>query len=117
MKFKHIRNRRGFTLVELIGAIVIILILVSVILVVTGSSRQRAMSTRVQADLEALKTAKTQWVLDNPNGNWPSDEPSRFNDLTNYLDPGQALGGLPSFEAPGETYLINGLGIAPTATP
>jgi len=44
--------KKGFTLVELVGALVIIGILVSMVLVATGNSRDRALQTRIAADME-----------------------------------------------------------------
>ena len=54
--------KKGFTLVELVGALVIIGILVSMVLVATGNSRDRALQTRIAADVEAINSAKGLWV-------------------------------------------------------
>ena len=112
-------TKQGFTLIELIGAIIIILILVSIILVVNGTARTDTLAARVQTDLEALNTAKQLWVVDHPGqaSSFPSDESARYTLLKPYLDPQQAAGSLVNFEPAGETYTINTLGVPATASP
>ena len=82
------KKRCGFTLVELIGAIVIITILCAMVMVVSGTARSRTLTTRVTADLEALNTGKSHWSLDHPQAAFPSDEPSRFLAIQKYSGPG-----------------------------
>jgi Prokaryotic N-terminal methylation motif len=106
------RSKPGFTLVELIGAIVIIIILCSVILVVSGDARSRALQTRVSADIEALNSAKVHWTLDHPGFGFPSSEADRFSAIKRYLDPVQVAAGvtdLSHFAPQGVTYSIGAL--------
>ena len=84
------RASRGFSLVELIGAIVVILILCSLVLIVSGTARTSTLATRVSSDLEAINTAKTHWSLDNPGGSFPAIEPAGLHD---WKLPGPGAGG------------------------
>jgi type II secretory pathway pseudopilin PulG len=110
------KKRCGFTLVELIGAIVIITILCAMVMVVSGTARSRTLTTRVTADLEALNTGKSHWSLDHPQAAFPSDEPSRFLAIQKYLDPVQSAS-MASFEAPNVQYFINNIGVDASSTP
>ena len=107
---------RGFSLVELIGCIVVIVILCSLVLIVSGTARTSTLATRVASDLEAINTAKTHWSLDNPGAAFPNDEPSRFASIQNYLDPVQAVS-MTNFEAPNVQYYINPIGTPASSTP
>jgi len=110
-------KQRGFTLVELIGAIVIIIILCAAVMVVSGTARSRTLTTRVTADLEALNTAKTQWSLDHPQATFPGDEPNRFSAIQKYLDPVQSANSMSSFEPPNVQYYVNGIGVNASSSP
>ena len=109
--------RKGFTLVELVGALVIIGILVSMVLVTTGNSRNRALQTRIAADMEAINSAKGLWVLDHNGAPFPSDEPGRFDSIRRYLEVSRSFSSMADFQAPEITYLINEIGIAPSHYP
>jgi Tfp pilus assembly protein PilE len=106
------KKRCGFTLVELIGAIVIITILCAMVMVVSGTARSRTLT----ADLEALNTGKSHWSLDHPQAAFPSDEPGRFLAIQKYLDPVQSAS-MASFEAPSVQYFINNIGVDASSTP
>ena len=110
-------RNRGFTLVELVGALVIISILVGLVLVATGNSRDRAVQTRVAADMEAINSAKGLWVLDNNGAAFPSDEFARFDAIRKYLDSGRSFSSMADYQAPGVTYLINQIGMAASHSP
>jgi len=109
--------KKGFTLVELVGALVIIGILVSMVLVTTGNARDRALQTRIAADMEAINSAKGLWVLDHNGAPFPSDEPGRFDAIRRYLEVSRSFSSMADFQAPGITYLINEIGIAPSHYP
>lgn len=111
-----LNKKRGFTLVELIGAIIVILILCTIVLVVNGTARTKTMQVRVSADLEAINTAKAHWRLDHPNSSFPSDDTARFTSLQPYLDTVQATSWT-SFQPQGVTYYINGLGVNAGSNP
>jgi type II secretory pathway pseudopilin PulG len=110
------KEQRGFTLIELIGAMVIIIILCAVVMVVSGTARSRTLTTRVTSDLEALNTAKSQWSLDHPQAVFPGDEPDRFSAIQKYLDPVQSAS-MTNFEAPNVQYYINAIGSSASSSP
>jgi prepilin-type N-terminal cleavage/methylation domain-containing protein len=109
--------KKGFTLVELVGALVIIGILVSIVLVTTGNSRDRALQTRISADMEAINSAKGLWVLDHNGAAFPSDESARFDAIHTYLEVSRSFASMADFQAPGVTYLINEIGTAASHFP
>ena len=113
-------KRKAFTLIELIGAIIIVLILTSIILVVNGTAKQRTLETRVQNDIEAINTAKHLWAIDHPGqaSTFNSEtESAKYDSIKTYLDPQQASSTLSAFAPSGESYTINNLGVSATATP
>jgi len=110
--------KKAFTLVELVGAIVIIAILVGVVLVTTGSSRERALQIRVQADMEAINVAKGFWILDNNGAMFPASEADRFGAIRRYLEVNRGYAqGLADFQPPGVSYQINAMGVSASHTP
>lgn len=111
------KRNQAFTLVELVGAIVIITILVGVVLVTTGNGRERALQTRVQADMEAINSAKGFWSLDSNGAAFPANEADRFNALRRYLEVNRAYNGLADFQPPGVSYQINAMGVPASHTP
>jgi prepilin-type N-terminal cleavage/methylation domain-containing protein len=111
------KSRAGFTLVELVGALAIISILVGMVLVTTGNSRDRALQTRISADLEAINAAKGFWVLDHNGAAFPSDEPERFNAIRKYLEVNRSFSALVDYQPPGVNYSINGIGVPPSHSP
>jgi hypothetical protein len=114
---RNTRNK-AFTLVELVGAIVIITILVGVVLVTTGSARERALQTRILADMEAINLAKGFWCLDKLGAPLPISETDRFNAIRKYLEVNRSYtNGITDFQPPGVSYQINALGIQASHTP
>lgn len=111
------KSRAGFTLVELVGALAIISILVGTVLVTTGNSRQRALQTRIAADLEALNAAKGLWVLDHNGAPFPTVEAERFNAIRKYLEVNRNFPALADYQPPGVSYTINGIGVPPSHSP
>ena len=111
------KSRAGFTLVELVGALVIISILVGMVLVTTGNSRERALQTRISADIEAINTAKGFWVLDSNGAAFPTDEPERFNAIRKYLEVNRTFSSLAEYQPAGVSYSINGIGVPPSHSP
>lgn len=115
----NITKRKGFTLIELIGAIVIITILSSVILLVGGTARERTLKARVTSDLEALDTAKAHWTLDHPNypaDPFPSTDAERFLVIKRYLDTVQATSWT-NFPPDGVSYTIGAVGVRAKSLP
>lgn len=110
-------KKRGFTLVEMVGAVVILAILVSVVVVTVGNSRERALNTRVAADMEMIAAAKHLWVVDNNGAVFPSDEGAQFAAIQKYLPQHRSYTSLTDLQPPGVTYHINALGTPPSHTP
>lgn len=111
------KSRAGFTLVELVGALAIISILVGMVLVTTGTSRDRALQTRISADLETINAAKGFWVLDHNGAAFPTDESGRFNAIRKYLEVNRSFSSLADYQPPGVSYSINGIGVPPSHAP
>lgn len=111
------RSRAGFTLIELVGALVVISILVGIVLVTTGDSRERALQTRISVDLEAINAAKSFWVLDHNGAAFPADESGRFNAIRKYLEVNRSFSSLADYQPPGVNYSINGIGAPPSHSP
>lgn len=108
---------RGFTLVELVGALAILAILVGIVLATTGNARERALETRIAADLEAINAAKGFWVLDHNGAAFPTDEFERFNAIRRYLEVSHSVSSLAEFQAPDVQYFINAIGISASHSP
>ncbi len=106
------KHRAGFTLVELVGALAVLSILVAMVLVTTGNSRERALQTRIATDIEAINAAKGFWVLDHNGAAFPADESERFNAIRKYLEVNRAFASLAEYQPPGVNYFINGIGIS-----
>jgi general secretion pathway protein G len=60
-------GRKGFTLVELLIVIIIIGILAGAMMMLLGSSSDRADATKIISDLRSLKSASLQFYASNPN--------------------------------------------------
>jgi prepilin-type N-terminal cleavage/methylation domain-containing protein len=109
------RLKKAFTLVELVGAIVIIAILVGVVLVTTGSSRERALQIRVQADMEAINVAGI-WIwttaeLCSRQRSGPGSGDSQVSRSQSELYSGLRL------SASGVAYQIGAMGVSASHTP
>lgn len=75
------KKRKGFTLVELLIVIIIIGILAGAMLLVAGSSTDKAEATRIVSDLRTLKSAIMMAYSD--KGTWPSS--STLDEVKPYL--------------------------------
>lgn len=74
------RTTKGFTLVELLIALVIMGILAGALLLVSSAGADKAQAMRVVSDLRNLKAAAVQYNAS--SGSWPSS----VTDLSGYLD-------------------------------
>ncbi len=83
------QSRRGFTLVEMLTVMAVIVILASLVLAVNGSAQRKAATLRADGEIKAFEAALGNYKADN-NGDVPRDagvtEPKSDND-TDYLDP------------------------------
>jgi len=73
-------KRKGFTLVELLIVIVIIGILAGAMMMLMGSSTDKAEATKIISDLRTMKGAVLQFYADN------SGYPTAASDLSPYVD-------------------------------
>jgi len=78
------RKARGFTLVELLIVIVIIGILAGSMLLVFGSTTDKAKATRIVSDMRSLKAAAMMYYAD--KGTWPTSESGIPDEIKNYMD-------------------------------
>jgi prepilin-type N-terminal cleavage/methylation domain-containing protein len=76
-------RRAGFTLIEMITVIAVIIILVSLVLAVNGLVQRKAAMTRANAEIQALSSACEAYKTD--NGGYPQD--TFTNQYTDNLDP------------------------------
>jgi len=77
---RRIRNAKGFTLVELLIALVVVGILAGALLLVSAAGADKAQASRVVSDLRNLKAAAVQYNAS--SGAWPAS----VTDLSDYLD-------------------------------
>lgn len=74
------RTKNGFTLVELLVALVVVGILAGALLLVSSAGSDKAQAMRVVSDLRNLKAAAVQY--NTSSGAWPAS----LADLSGYLD-------------------------------
>jgi len=73
---QHIRNKRGFTLVEIILVIIIIGILAAIIVPKFAGQSDKAKIATTKANLSSLRSAVRMWQSDNDG-----DAPTALSDL------------------------------------
>lgn len=92
----QLRGRHGFTMVELLVVMAIILILVSIALPAANSARQKAKDTEVKAGLNEIQRALEQYAVDHnnsyPGAHWVQDSGQAY-----YVGPG-VIGATPSYD-------------------
>jgi general secretion pathway protein G len=74
------RKARGFTLVELLIVIVIIGILAGSMLLVFGSTTDKAKATKIVSDMRSMKAAALLYYTD--QGLWPTE----IEEIRSYMD-------------------------------
>lgn len=76
---------RGFSLIEVVAVMALLLLIMGIGLWGLGGSRERQLRDKVSLDLIRIDSAKANWRADNPQAVFPSDEAARFEALRPYL--------------------------------
>jgi prepilin-type N-terminal cleavage/methylation domain-containing protein len=79
---KQAANKAGFTLVEILGVMTIIVILLSLVLGIAGAVSRKADAAKCRADIELIKFAMEEYLAENGSlptslGYLPEDTPSK----------------------------------------
>jgi len=85
---KGARFQSGFSLVEVVAVMALLLLIMGVGLWGMGGSRERQLRGKVTLDLARIDSAKAAWRADHPQALFPADENSRFQCLQPYLKVG-----------------------------
>lgn len=75
----------GFSLIELVAVMALLLLIMGIGLWGLGGSRERQVREKVTLDLTRIDSAKANWRADNPQAVFPADEAARFEALRPYL--------------------------------
>ena len=78
----------GFSLVEVVAVMALLLLIMGLALWGLGGSRARQLTGKVTLDLARIDSAKAAWRADHPQAAFPADEASRFQSLQPYLQVG-----------------------------
>jgi len=78
----------GFSLVEVVAVMALLLLIMGLGLWGLGGSRARQLTAKVTLDLARIDSAKAAWRADHPQALFPADENSRFQCLQPYLKVG-----------------------------
>jgi prepilin-type N-terminal cleavage/methylation domain-containing protein len=76
---------RGFSLIEVVAVMALLLLIMGIGLWGLGGSRERQLREKVALDLTRIDSAKATWRADNPQAVFPADESARFATLRPYL--------------------------------
>ena len=91
------KTDKGFSLVEVVAVMALLLLIVGLSLWGMGGSRDRQLRGKVTLDLARIDSAKAAWRADHPQAVFPADEAARFQCLQPYLRGG--LQDVPSLAA------------------
>jgi prepilin-type N-terminal cleavage/methylation domain-containing protein len=91
------KTDKGFSLVEVVAVMALLLLIVGLSLWGMGGSRDRQLRGKVTLDLTRIDSAKAAWRADHPQAVFPADEAARFQCLQPYLRVG--LQDVPSLAA------------------
>lgn len=83
-KAKNIRLNRGFTLVELLISLALVVILVGLLMHGFGQMSAKVTTTKIIADLRTLRSAIAMYHLD--KGSWPEGGAGTWDVLKPYID-------------------------------
>jgi prepilin-type N-terminal cleavage/methylation domain-containing protein len=87
----------GFSLVEVVAVMALLLLIMGLGMWGLGGSRARQLTGKVMLDLARIDSAKAAWRTDHPQAAFPTDEAARFQSLQAYLQVG--LQNVPSLAA------------------
>lgn len=73
MKTKAMKNRAGFTLIEILTVIAIISILAAILVPVAGKARETALKRRALLEMNAIKMAVLEFQRDHKYMPWPGE--------------------------------------------
>ena len=90
-------SQSGFSLVEVVAVMALLLLIMGLGLWGVGGSRDRQLLGKVTLDLARIDSAKAAWRTDHPQMAFPADEAARFQSLQPYLQVG--LQDIPSLAA------------------
>ncbi len=76
---------QGFSLIEVVAVMALLLLVMGLGLWGMGGSRERQVREKVTLDLIRIDSAKASWRADHPQAIFPSDEAARFEALRDYL--------------------------------
>jgi len=77
------KAKKGFTLVELLIVIIIIGILAGMMMLSTGSAKDKAEATKIVSNMRTIKSAALMYYAD--NGSWPALA-NALDSVSKYLD-------------------------------
>ena len=75
----------GFSLIEVVAVMALLLLIMGLGLWGLGGSRERQLREKVVLDLTRIDSAKATWRADHPQAVFPADEAARFEILRPYL--------------------------------
>jgi prepilin-type N-terminal cleavage/methylation domain-containing protein len=104
-----VKQRQGFTLVEIMIVVLIIGVLMSIAVPSFIQARQSGRKSACLANLKAIETAKEQWAMDNKKANGDPVALTNLVGLTLYIK------STPSCPEAG-TYTVNNIGTSPVCT-
>ena len=87
MKRNH-RRSRGFSLLEVVAVMALLLLILGLGLWGLGGARERELREKVSLDLVRIDAAKAAWRTDHPQADFPATEVERFGVLQPYLSVG-----------------------------
>jgi len=106
-----LKRRVGFTLVEIMIVILIMVVLLAVAIPNFLRARETSRARSCQGNLRIIATAKEQWAMDHRKSN--ADEPSPADLVTNYIK--GTDGNLPQCPS-GGTYTIGNMSTWPSCS-
>lgn len=100
--------KRGYSLVEVLTVLVLMVILTSAAIWAFGGANQRELFSKISQDIVRIDSAKAAWRVEHPQDAFPADEAGRFTAIQPYLKSGlKPVGTMISFQPLDVVYFIN----------